>query len=182
MILAFDTHYQNGQAKTVCIAFEQWTDAEPVHIFTSVMPEPAPYEPGAFYKRELPCILQLYNSIPVTGVHTIVIDGYVVLDDAGLPGLGSYLYKALKESIPVIGVAKTNYKLLEANKRALLRGGSKNPLFITTAGMSLDAAAASIQQMHGSYRMPHLLKLLDGLTKATAPVTGVPLQIKTPKA
>jgi deoxyribonuclease V len=165
MILASDTHYKNGFAKTVCICFEKWTDAQPLQVFTNTIPEPAPYEPGAFYKRELPCILQLLESIPLNGIHAVVVDGYAVLHDEGSPGLGGHLYEHLQHRKPVIGVAKTNFQGLQQLKRPVLRGGSKNPLYITALGMQLDEAAAHIQSMHGPYRMPELLKLLDGMTK-----------------
>jgi deoxyribonuclease V len=165
MILAFDTHYREKHAKTVCIAFQNWTDAEPAEVFVAQTAIESDYEPGAFYKRELPCIQHLLDSINLKGVEAIVIDGYVVLDDAGSLGLGGYLYEALQQSIPVIGVAKTNFARNEHAKAAVFRGESQRPLFVTALGVALDVAATRVQHMHGDFRMPTLLQFLDGETK-----------------
>ena len=94
------------------------------------------------------------------------MDGYVYLDDTGTFGLGGYLYNALGGRIPVIGVAKTNFARIETAKRALLRGDSQKPLFITAIGVDVDEATARIGSMDGPYRMPTLLKYVDTLTKA----------------
>lgn len=165
MILAFDTYYHAEQAKTVCIAFPNWTDAVPVQVYAELTPVESEYEPGAFYKRELPCILSLLAKIDLSGVEAIVVDGYVVLDDAGKLGLGGYLFEAFERKIPVIGVAKTNFAQNEHSKIALLRGSSERPLFITAMGVDLETAAGYIRQMHGEFRMPTLLRFLDGQTK-----------------
>ncbi|TAE44426.1 MAG: endonuclease V, partial [Bacteroidetes bacterium] len=130
MILAFDSYYVNNEAHTACIAFEQWTDETPAQVYTEITPETAEYEPGAFYKRELPGILSLLKQIETAQVSHIVIDGFVVLDDAGKPGLGAHLYASLGQKIPVIGVAKNNFALLQARKRELFRGNSRKPLYI----------------------------------------------------
>ncbi len=166
MILAFDTYYYDNQAKTVCLGFYDWADEKPARIFTETIDAPAEYEPGAFYKRELPCIVSLLKQIDLQMVSVIVVDGFVVLDDAGKPGLGGRLYEYLDQKIPVIGVAKTNFAQNVANKRAVVRGESTRPLFVTALGMDLDTAADLIKSMHGEFRMPSLLKELDRLTKS----------------
>ncbi len=166
MILAFDTWYFDNQAKTVCLGFYDWADEKPARIFTETIDAPAEYEPGAFYKRELPCIISLLKQIDLQLVRAIVVDGFVVLDDAGKPGLGGRLYEYLDQKIPVIGVAKTNFAQNVANKRAVVRGESTRPLFVTALGMDLDTAADLIKSMHGEFRMPSLLKELDRLTKS----------------
>ena len=89
----------------------------------------------------------------------------MVLDDAGSPGLGAHLYRALDGRIPVIGVAKTNYASVHLAKAEVLRGDSARPLYITAMGIDLAQAAGHIHAMHGAYRLPDLLKELDGLTK-----------------
>lgn len=164
MILAFDTHYLDGKAKTVCLAFHDWTDEAPAQTFTETSDTVAEYEPGAFYKRELPCITSLLSKIDVP-IDLIVIDGFAILDDDNRYGLGGYLYDYLHKRIPVIGVAKTNYAQNKLNKRAICRGESRQALYITALGIDLDAAAEQIKSMHGAYRIPALLKLLDRLTK-----------------
>jgi deoxyribonuclease V len=165
MILAFDTYYQADQARTVCIAFRDWSDAEPEHVYSEVRNGIAEYEPGAFYRRELPCILSLLRTIDQRKVRAIVIDGFVVLDDAGKPGLGGHLYQALKERIPVIGVAKSRFNAVEAVQREVLRGKSDRPLYVTAMGLSIDDAAMAVHSMHGEHRIPTLLKELDRLTR-----------------
>lgn len=164
MILAFDTFYFDKQAKTICIAFENW-HAETYEVYSEIRTEIADYEPGAFYKRELPCILSLLRQISLETVTTIVVDGYVFLDDSGKPGLGSHLYRALEEKIPIIGVAKTRFASIEILQRVVYRGASKNPLYVTAIGLNPDEAAESIQNMQGDYRIPTLFRQLDSLTK-----------------
>lgn len=158
MLLAFDTYYFDDKAKTVALAFARWTDEKPVAVYAQVLDEVAPYTPGEFYKRELPCILGLLRTIDLTDVKAIVIDGFVVLDDSGKPGLGAHLYEALDKKIPVIGVAKTSFGTLHHSKRNLLRGNSTRPLYITAIGIAVDEAADRIRSMSGAYRIPTLLK------------------------
>ncbi len=166
MILAFDTYYFQDKAKTVCIAFSHWTDTEARHVFSEIQNNNEPYTPGEFYKRELPCILSLLSKIPMLDeVNTIVVDGFVYLDDRGKHGLGGHLYEALQKKVPVIGVAKRNFAMLEKNKHRLLRGSSSTPLFITSVGIDGDQATEFIKSMTGDYRIPKLLKLLDTLTR-----------------
>ena len=165
MILAFDTYYYQNQARTVAVAFSQWPDEEPLKIYAETTQNPAEYEPGSFYKRELPCILSLIRQIDLSTVSHIIVDGYAVLDDAGKPGLGGHLYDALGKTIPIIGVAKSDFRSLKKGKVAVLRGQSQNPLFVTASGMEVETAAAFIDKMHGQFRIPTLLGLLDRATK-----------------
>ncbi len=109
MILAFDTHYIDKKAKTVCLSFEKWTDDHPVNTYSELIEGVSEYEPGAFYKRELPCILSLLKKIPLNEIDFIVVDAFVFLDDSGRLGLGGHLYEHLHGQVPVIGVAKTNF-------------------------------------------------------------------------
>lgn len=166
MILAFDTYYVDGKARTICLAFERWTDTEPTATYSETLDEVEEYTPGAFYKRELPCILSLLNTMGPMNMEAIIIDGFVTLNDEGDLGLGGHLHAKLGGSIPVIGVAKTNFATTGKNKRELMRGGSKRPLYITALGIDLDKATECIRTMHGNFRIPTLLKQLDGLTKS----------------
>jgi deoxyinosine 3'endonuclease (endonuclease V) len=165
MILAFDTYYHDPAAHTVCIAFHDWTQTEPTAIYRETISGIAAYEPGAFYKRELPCILSLLRQIDLNPVTTILIDGFVYLDDNRSPGLGAHLYAALDVRIPVIGVAKTNFATLHTLKQPVVRGSSERPLYITAIGTDLDLAAQQIARMDGTFRIPTLLKLLDQQTR-----------------
>ena len=67
------------------------------------------YISGQFYKRELPCILQIFSKVKEP-IEVLVIDGYVWLDGKRMPGLGAYLYRALDEQVKIVGVAKNAFK------------------------------------------------------------------------
>lgn len=165
MILAFDTYYQDSGARTVALAFKNWKDKEPFEIHSHLRHEVEVYIPGEFYRRELPCILELLNQLKYENIEAIVIDGFVYLDDALKPGLGAHLYHALHDKIPIIGVAKTNFATVQQTQIALIRGKSASPLFITSIGIELDEAAKHIQSMSGEHRIPDLLRLLDQKTR-----------------
>lgn len=165
MILAFDTYYFENKAKTICVSFNHWTTAEPTEVFEEIIEGVAEYEPGSFYKRELPCILSLLKDVKYDNIEAIIIDGFVHLDDEQKLGLGGYLYNALNQSIPIIGVAKSSFYGIEKKVKALTRGDSKKALFITSVGIDLDSAYENIKSMHGKYRMPTILQIVDSKSK-----------------
>lgn len=165
MILAFDTYYYDNKAKTVCIEFTEWDQSTDFKVHTEIIDNVAEYIPGEFYKRELPCILSLLNNIDLKLVSIIIVDGFVYLDDDKKYGLGGHLYEKLNKQIPIIGVAKTNFASIEKDKKALLRGDSKKPLYVTSIGIDLEEAYQKIESMSGEFRMPTLLKEMDRLTK-----------------
>ncbi len=163
MILAFDTYYFENKAKTVCLEFNDWISFEETNSYAEILDGIDDYVPGEFYKRELPCIMSLLDQIDLTACEAIIVDGFVVLDDEDKLGLGGYLYEKLEQKIPIIGVAKNNFHDLELRKRAVLRGDSQKPLYVTSKGIDLDTAADKIKNMHGEYRIPTLLKKVDSL-------------------
>jgi len=163
MILAIDVHYHADSASAAGISFESWTDGMPTNAFTASIRDIADYEPGQFYKRELPCMLALLNVVDIP-IDLLVIDGYVYLSDNQQPGLGHYLYSALEEQIPVIGVAKNAFRQMTTCGMAY-RGKSSKPLYVTSVGIELAVATDLIQQMHGPYRIPTLLKMADTLAR-----------------
>lgn len=165
MIYAFDTYYYENFAKTVCLAFENWNcDTESFIYFEN--PEiTSGYESGAFYKRELPCILSLLKKIVLKDGDVIIVDGYVTLDNAGKLGLGGYLYQSLEKKYPIVGIAKNRFNSEDERRREVLRGESKTPLFLTAIGIDVDEIKSLIENMHGNYRIPTLLKKLDQLTR-----------------
>lgn len=165
MIIAIDVHYRETFAKVVSIEFANWQDTEPTHIHIQKVNEVAEYISGEFYKRELPCILEILTHSDLTKVKTIIVDSYVQLDDKGKAGLGKYLYQHLNEKIPIIGVAKKGFANNHKNVIPITRGESQNPLYITAIGTDLQQAADKIKNMHGEYRMPDLLRILDQKTK-----------------
>ncbi|MGJ8659521.1 endonuclease V [Cellulophaga fucicola] len=165
MILAFDTYYYDNKAKTVGVSFNNWLDNTVLEIKEEIIEDVPDYEPGAFYKRELPCIISLLKQYNLKDVELIIVDSYVLLDDDGKLGLGGYLYNSLEQKIPVVGVAKSSFHLNKTNSKALLRGDSIKPLYISAIGISLDKAYELVKSMHGNYRMPTLLQILDTKTK-----------------
>jgi len=166
MKLAIDVYYYENQAKTVGILFKDWRSEKEEQILVSYSHEILPYEPGNFYKRELPCIIDLLNNIDLNLIEEIIIDGYVYLDDKGKPGLGYYLYEYLLQEKPVIGVAKNAFHKNSNNYvKEIYRGESIKPLYVTSAGLDLEISAENIRNMFGKYRIPYLFSLLDQETK-----------------
>jgi len=165
MIYAFDTYYFTDYAQTVCMAFEDWNSEQETKIFTEKTPITSDYESGAFYKRELPCILSLLSIIKLENEDILIVDGYVTLNDEGKMGLGGYLYEALDKKYPVIGIAKNGFASPDSQRREILRGESKTPLFLTAKGADVDDIKLKVEQMHGGFRIPNLLKKLDQLTR-----------------
>ncbi len=165
MILAIDVHYKTERAKSVGVLFKQWNSEVSEGVLIGYVSEVKPYVTGAFYKRELPCILELLKRVDLKQINCIVIDGFVLLDDNNKLGLGGYLYKHLNETIPVIGVAKSTFHRNKLNVVEVYRGQSKKPLYITALGIDKNTAAEYIKSMSGPNRMPGLLRKLDQITK-----------------
>lgn len=165
MIIAIDVHYRGNMAKTVSIEFERWTDEHPINVHVIEIPVVADYVPGQFYKRELPCILEILKLSDLSKITAIIVDGYVVLDDDEKKGLGGYLYEALNRQIPIVGVAKRSFHSLNEKVISVKRGESKNPLFVTQMGGDLEGYAKKVKEMEGAFRIPTLLKILDMETK-----------------
>lgn len=164
MIAAADCHYRHGNARCAAILFRAWDVPTPDFQVSHVLGQTAPYEPGSFYKRELPCLLKILDQ--VRGLyHTVVIDGYVWLAPDDRPGLGAHLYRSMAGSIAVVGVAKTPFRG-STNAHKVFRGKSHRPLYITSAGMSPTEAAEHVKLMHGEHRIPTLLKLVDKICRA----------------
>jgi len=162
MIFCFDTHYRKGYAKTSVVGFKNWNSSEPSIETSNYLYQFSNYESGAFYKRELPCLLSIINKIKLEPAKDIlIIDGYVLLSDKGKLGLGGYLYHELQCEFPIIGVAKNDFFSLHKLKKLIYRGKSKKPLYVTSLGYDLQEASEKILSMHGEFRMPTMLKLVD---------------------
>ncbi|CAA0259162.1 endonuclease V [Tenacibaculum maritimum] len=169
MIYCFDTYYGDNFANTAVVGINDWGDATPSFELTEITTDIQEYESGAFYKRELPCLLSVINKLNLNPKEDILlIDGYVILDDDGKLGLGGYLFNELKGKTPVIGVAKNNFHTLNKLKKEVFRGQSKKPLYITTLGFDLEKASFHILNMHGEYRIPTILKDVDSLSRITS--------------
>lgn len=159
MILTTDVAYGDADAVAAGVLHRDWEAAEAERVIVKPIAEVASYEPGAFYKRELPCLLKLLED--VDGVlDAVVIDGYVTLGAEAAPGLGWHLHEALGGSIPVVGVAKSAFTGTPEDRR-VFRADSRQPLFVTAIGMPLAQAKARVAGMHGQHRLPTMLKLAD---------------------
>lgn len=163
MIAALDVHYGETHATTACVLFSSWDAATAEDDFTVGTPIAAGYRPGHFFRRELPCLLSAIDKAAHT-MEVIVVDGYVWLGQ-DRPGLGWHLFEALQSDTAIIGVAKNAFADCDA-ALPVYRGQSKKPLYITAQGIAVDAAAEHIANMHGSHRIPTLLKLADRLARS----------------
>jgi len=161
MIAAVDVYYsENSEAVAAAVVFRSFSDCEPHSVHIKKIHRVEEYVPGQFYKRELPCIMSVLQQIKEE-IDVIIIDGYV--DPGNNPGLGRYLWELLERKIPVIGVAKSYYRGTHAVR--VLRGRSRQPLYVTSAGMETAEAAAHVEKMAGKFRIPDLLKLADHISR-----------------
>lgn len=169
MLLALDVAYDD-RARTALaagIVFSAWSDEAPCGERVRACDRVAPYESGAFYLRELPCVLPLLEDLTAEfSVDTLIIDGYV--DLGSRPGLGRHLIEGLrvrsKTPLPtVVGVAKSRFAGALAIE--VVRGDSRQPLFVTTHGIDPNLAADHVRAMHGAYRVPTLLRRVDQLAR-----------------
>ena len=163
MILAVDVQYSNYYAVAGGVVFECWQDKAAQIECVSLMEGVAKYEPGKFYKRELPCILKLIAAHHLKP-ESILVDGYVFLDGFSDAGLGKYLYDALNGEAAVVGVAKKRFKSI-GSQYEVFRGKSRRPLYITAAGMDIERAKENVRAMHGKNRLPTLIKRADQICR-----------------
>lgn len=163
MILVIDVDYREDKAIAAGVLFQNWEDGEPSQELTAPILTVAEYEPGQFYKRELPCVLALLQQLEQLP-EFIVIDGYVYLDGNQKPGFGMHLYDALAGKSVIIGVAKSRFKDTPAETE-IFRGGSKRAMYVTAVGIGAAEAKGFIMRMHGAHRIPTLLKRVDQLSK-----------------
>jgi deoxyribonuclease V len=168
---AVDVHYPDpggAHAALVVAGDEQFADI--VEERSVWLPTVEAYQPGQFYLRELPAITAVLATTAV--VDLLVVDGYVDLDPHGRPGLGAHVHE--RTGVPVIGVAKTAFRAA-THAAAVHRGnGATRPLFVTAAGLSLDAAAALVVAMAGPHRLPDALRRVDTLARHGYPSMSAP--------
>jgi deoxyribonuclease V len=164
MIACVDVDYREDEAVAACLLFRSWPDERSARECVERIRDVEPYQPGQFYRRELPCLLAVLRAVGEP-VEAVVVDGYVWLHDER-PGLGAHLYEALGRAVPVIGVAKTRF-LSATAAAAVRRGNSQRPLYVTAAGLDLAKAAECVRGMHGPFRIPTLLKRVDQLCRGS---------------
>jgi deoxyribonuclease V len=163
MLACLDVDYRPEVSVAACVLFHAWPDAEEASHAVVRGPRAEPYEPGQFYRRELPHLLAVLATVPAP-LEALVIDGYVWLGE-GRPGLGAHLYEALGGRVPVVGVAKTAFHS-SALAVPVCRGQSRRPLFVTAVGLGASEAAERVRHMHGASRLPTLLGRVDRLCRA----------------
>lgn len=166
MKIVIDVGYDGSSANAASLSFQNWNDHQPIKSHKNLIQNIEAYEPGKFFKRELPCLLESLKNYDLKKVDTIIVDGFVWLNSDRKKGLGAYLFEALDEKIPIIGVAKRKFHGENIFMKTIERGESKNPLFITAEGIELQQAANLIMSMHGKFRIPTLLKEVDKLSRA----------------
>ncbi len=161
-----DVDYRSRGAVAAGVWFRGWSAASASCESAVPVAEVAEYEPGAFYRRELPCLLAVLATGPKAQV--VVVDGYVWLANGAL-GLGGHLHAVIGGV--VVGVAKTRFAGA-TTAIPVCRGGSQSPLYVTAAGESAAKAAEWIAGMYGPYRVPALLRRVDAIARASSPTTA----------
>lgn len=162
--VCLDVQYYDTYAVTAYVLFKDYRDAEPVSTGQVITRDIQPYEPGAFYKRELPCLLNALRAISEP-LRLIIIDANVWLSDEKT-GLGGILYESIHHSIPVIGVCKSKYTGKTSKIVPVYRRASENPLYVSAIGIATEEAVAIVQEMSGPYRLPTLIKLADTVCRS----------------
>lgn len=175
MLLATDVAYQDGpetdttSARAAAVSFEAWEAPTAAETWVTHHDAVAPYVPGEFYRRELPCIWPLVIEAGRRApLEVVIVDGFVELGPARL-GLGAHLYARMRAEgwgAAVVGVAKNDFR--GSNAVPVFRGDSHTPLFVTAAGLPVAEAAAAVARMHGPYRLPTLLRYVDQLAGGVA--------------
>lgn len=162
MRAALDVDYRADGAVAACVLFRDWPDAASAGRVVTRVADVAPYVPGQFFRRELPCLLAVLARV-TDPLAAVVVDGHVWLRSTDDPGLGAHLYEALGRAVPVVGVAKNAFR--DGVALPVLRGGSAAPLWVTAAGVDPAVAAADVARMHGAHRVPTLLREVDRLCR-----------------
>ena len=166
-IVLTDVCYQSEYAQAAGLVIRHWSDEEPIAEHLSCCYQIEDYVSGQFYQREVPHLLTLLQKIGT--YDCVVVDAHVWLK-ADQPGAGHYLWRALGEHVPVIGVAKNPFR--DGVALPLTRGDSKKPLWVSAAGVDPREAHGWIEEMAGPYRIPTLLKRVDTLCRLPPNAAG----------
>jgi deoxyribonuclease V len=159
---AVDVHYPpEGGARAAVVTAWEPRFARIAEERVRWLASAAPYQPGLFYARELPPLRAVLADLghPIS---LVIIDGYVDLDPQGRPGLGAHLHTQL--DVAVIGVAKTAFRTA-SHAVPVRRGHTLRPLYVTSAGIPAERAAALVAEMAGPYRLPDALRRVDALAR-----------------
>jgi deoxyribonuclease V len=158
---AVDVYYPpSGGARAALVVAAEPTFAAVVDERVAWVGHVAAYEPGSFFRRELPAMRAVLDGMQDLGL--LVVDGYVDLDPDGRPGLGAHVHD--ETGIAVIGVAKTAFRSA-THAAAVRRGVATRPLYVTAAGLGLEYAAGLVAAMAGPHRLPDALRRVDRLSR-----------------
>lgn len=158
---AVDVHYlAPGGARAAVVVSGDAPFSAVVAENTVVVPEVMTYQPGEFYRRELPPLRAVLCG--VAGLDLLIVDGYADLDPSGRPGLGAHVHAEF--GVPVIGVAKSAF-VAATHAIPVLRGASARPLFVTSVGLPRADAADLVRRMAGRFRLPDALRRVDTLAR-----------------
>jgi deoxyribonuclease V len=161
LVAAVDVYYPaSGGARAAAVLARDVSFSPVAGERVVAVDEVLPYQPGAFYLRELPPLRAVLAG--QDELRLVVVDGYADLDPDGRPGLGARLHAEL--GMPVIGVAKSAYRTA-THAIPVLRGTSSRPLFVTAAGLPRHDAADLVRHMAGRFRVPDALRRADTLAR-----------------
>jgi deoxyribonuclease V len=161
MFAATDVHYPpSGGARAALVLASDATFSAIVSEKTVFIEQVASYQPGEFYRRELPPLRALLAD--VDDVDLLIIDGYVTLSPDGRPGLGAYAHAEF--GVPIIGVAKSSFAPA-VHAIPVFRGNVTRPLYVTSAGIPMTDAVALVRAMTGKFRLPGALRRADTLSR-----------------
>ncbi|MCP3976025.1 MAG: endonuclease V [bacterium] len=164
VIGVFDVGYSDASARVGCVSLADFEDIVPNREWVVEVGPVGPYQPGQFWRRELTPLLRGIDS--ATDLSICVIDAYVDLGEARMPGLGRILYETT--GIPVIGVAKSRYQD-SPREYEIHRGSSRRPLHVSAAGFDQQEAKECIMRMAGTGRVPAMIRRADQLSRGIAP-------------
>jgi deoxyribonuclease V len=164
VIAILDAAYGDGASAAACVVAAAWESSTALGEYTHRDGPAADYQPGEFYRREMPLLLSVLNMLP-RKPEIIIIDGYVWLGVEERKGLGAHLFEALGGASAVVGIAKTKFEGASYWAAEVRRGSSESPLFVTSAGMPMIEATAAVKRMHGAHRIPELVGRVDQLAR-----------------
>lgn len=178
MILLTDVFYNENlnSAHIAAIAIEDWSSDTIIKSWEiDKQGIDCEYIPGQFYKRELPCLIELWNNIDEQDkkqISTIIVDGFYNIWD-GRHGLGHHFYDWLCEngySVEVVGIAKSpcretsEFTLPVFRTEESKKCKCRSALWVNGSNMENDYQS-KVLSMDGKYRIPTMIKAVDKLSR-----------------